>query len=147
MLAKDSKAYCRACDTCQRMGRPSWRDELPFNQVSLHPFQKWATDFIGPIVPSGKKTGALYIITVEEEPAKDCTGAATAKFLFEYVLTSFGFLKVLMSDHGMNFLNETTNELTEEFQVYHLKSMPYHPQANGTIEAFNNTLENALAKV
>jgi len=22
-LHKDSKAYCRACDACQRMGRPS----------------------------------------------------------------------------------------------------------------------------
>jgi len=31
MLHKDSKAYCRACDACERMGRPSWRDELPLN--------------------------------------------------------------------------------------------------------------------
>eukprot|EP00253_Pinus_taeda_P017205 PITA_17205 len=28
-LHKDSKAYCEACDVCQRTGRPSRRDELP----------------------------------------------------------------------------------------------------------------------
>lgn len=85
--------YCRACDACQRTGRPSRRDELPLNpQVSLHPFEKWAIDFIGPIQPARKKTDAQYIITTmeyltrweEAHPVKDCTGAIVAKFLFEY---------------------------------------------------------------
>ena len=31
--------------------------------------------------------------------------------------------------------------------MYHQKSTPYHPQANGTGEAFNKVLETALAKV
>ena len=30
-LHKDSKPYCRACDACQRMGRPLQRDELNLN--------------------------------------------------------------------------------------------------------------------
>eukprot|EP00253_Pinus_taeda_P004059 PITA_04059 len=37
--------------------------------------------------------------------------------------------------------------MMEEFQVYHWKSTPYHPQANGMVEAFNKILENALMKV
>lgn len=31
-LHKDSKAYCRACGACQRIGRPSLRDEIPLNR-------------------------------------------------------------------------------------------------------------------
>ena len=52
-----------------------------------------------------------------------------------------------MSDRGMHFLNETISALTEEIQVYRLKRTHYHPQANGTVEAFKKVLENALTKV
>ena len=37
--------------------------------------------------------------------------------------------------------------LIEELHVQHKKSTPYHPQANGTIEAFNKILETTLTKV
>jgi len=52
-----------------------------------------------------------------------------------------------MSDQGSDFLNKTIEALTEEFQVYYQKKTPYHPQENGTMEAFNKILENALTKV
>ena len=78
---------------------------------------------------------------------KDCTSVTTTKFLFEHVLTRFGCPKILMSEFGTHILNETISVLTEEFQVCHQKSTPYHLQANGMVEAFNKVLENALTKV
>jgi hypothetical protein len=32
-------------------------------QLTLQAFEKWANDFVGPINPLGKHTGARYIIT------------------------------------------------------------------------------------
>lgn len=134
-LHQDSKSYCKACDVCQIIIRSSWRDEMPLNpQVTLQPFEKWAIDFVGPIQPEGK-TSTRYIVTTtkyltrleEAQLVKDCMGTTSVKFLFEHVLTRFGCPKILMRNHGTHFLNEMINALTEEFQVYHQKSTPYHP--------------------
>lgn len=46
---------------------------------------------------------------------KDYTNATTAKFIFEYILTRFGCPKILMSDSGTHFLNETINAIMKEF--------------------------------
>jgi len=138
------------------MGRPSWRDDQPLKpHVLLPSFEKWAIDFVGPIQPPDKKNGAWYIITATEyltrwadrQPMKDCIGVTIVKFLLEYVLTRFGCPKILMSDRGTHFLNETIDALIEEFQIYHHKGMPYHPQANGVVEDFNKILKNVLTKV
>ena len=124
-------------------------------QVTLQAFDKWDIDFVGPMNPPRKRTSARYIITAidyltrwaEVAPVKDCNTTTVVQFIFENILTMFGCPHILMSDQGKHFLNQTIQLLTEEFQIYHQKSTPYHPQANGTVEAFKKILENALTKV
>eukprot|EP00253_Pinus_taeda_P030889 PITA_30889 len=95
----------------------------PFIKIQKHtPFEKWAIDFVGPIKPQ-EKAGVRYIITVIEY----LTRWAEAQPVKDYRVTT-----------AVNFLFKN---------VYHQKSTPYHPQANGTVEAFNKTLETELNKV
>jgi len=56
-LHQDARRYTSRCDQCQRMGKPTPKDEIPLQpQVTLEPFEKWGMHFIGSIdPPSGHK--------------------------------------------------------------------------------------------
>jgi len=78
---------------------------------------------------------------------KDCSVTTTTNFSFEYILSRFGCPKILLSNKGSHFLNETIATLLEEFRMYHHKSTLYNPQANRIVEAFNKISENDLTNI
>jgi hypothetical protein len=71
--------------------------------------------------PTRKRTGARYIITAIEyltrwakaTLVKDYSIETTTHFLFEQVITRFGCPRILMSDQGTHFINNTTKAMTE----------------------------------
>jgi hypothetical protein len=67
--------------------------------------------------------------------------------LVEHVLTRFGCQLMLMIDHGTHLINNTIEEMLEEFEIHHQKSTPYHPQDNWIVEVFTKILENSLENI
>ena len=53
----------------------------------------------------------------EVMPVKDCTAVAATKFLFENVVTMFGFPNILIRDQGTYCVNPLIGELIDEFQI------------------------------
>ena len=90
--------------------------------MTLQLFDKWSVEFVGPINPLGKRIGARYIITMtnyltrwdEATPIVDFTTAMATSFLFDNIVTQFGFPRILMSDYGSHFINHKISALKKE---------------------------------
>jgi hypothetical protein len=74
----------------------------------------------------------MYIITAtnyltrwaEATPVRDCSVDTATRFIFENIITRFGFPRSLTSYQGVHFINRTIATLTHEFFIQ------YHTQAN-----------------
>ena len=78
---------------------------------------------------------------------KEATVKAVSKFIYQKIICEHDCLEVLQNDRGTHFVNRVIKDLTEKFRIKHCLSSPYHPQTNGLVERFNQTLCEKLAKL
>ena len=122
-------------------------------QIVVAPFDKWGIDFVGPIEPPSAGKSYILVYTdyatklAEAKPMKHPRDNNVAKFLYESILTRYGVPRELQSDQGPQFTSNLIATLMEEYKIWHSKSSPYHPQANGQVEVTNQELENILTKI
>src|SRR6266498_2377906 len=78
---------------------------------------------------------------------KEAIAKAISKFIYQKIICEHGYPEVLQSDQRTHFVNRVIEDLTEKFRIKHRLSSPYHPQTNGLVERFNQTLCEKLAKL
>eukprot|EP00253_Pinus_taeda_P020271 PITA_20271 len=152
-IFKDAKKYVRAYDSCQRMGQPNHRDEMPLNpQVILEPFERWALDFIGPINPPSNQRVYILVCTyymtkwVEAKALIKANEESVLTFLFEEIFVRFGLPRELVTDGGHPFNSHGFKDTLEKYHIKHRMTTPYHPQSNGQVESTNKVIEAILTK-
>ena len=62
-------------------------------------------------------------------------------------LIRYGCTKIVISDQGREFVNRVSQELFEMTKTEHRISTAYHPQTNGLVERYNQTIQRALLKL
>ncbi len=62
-------------------------------------------------------------------------------------LIRFGCVEIVISDQGREFVNKVNEQLFELTGTHHRISSAYHPQTNGLVERFNQTIQRALLKL
>ncbi len=127
-------------------------------------------DIVGPLPVTAR--GNRYIVTLvdyfskwpEAEPLPKKSAKEVAQFLYRImcryqtsyvnsfnfysICTSrFGSTEVIISDQGREFINAVTKYLFSLTGTEHRISSAYHPQTNGLVERFNQTLQKSLLKL
>lgn len=109
------------------------------------------------IIDMGRSTnGFRYILTIIDAftklagayPLKDKKAPTVAKcFMERWVLEGGRIPRVLQSDNGGEFMNETMKEIAKLFAIDRKTTLPYHSRANGLTERFNRTIEEIIKRI
>ncbi|XP_065890009.1 uncharacterized protein [Dysidea avara] len=152
-VGKDVKAFVKECDVCQRMTK-----KMDTGVPELNPIPVVATwyhigiDFVGPLKHKSTQ-GNCYILTVADYFSKFVQAFACSNKESSTVFSAlfklfmqFGLPRVITSDQGSEFNNRLDKKLMKMMKIDHRLTTPYHPQANGLVERFNQTIQNMLVK-
>nr|GEX59208.1 reverse transcriptase domain-containing protein [Tanacetum cinerariifolium] len=135
-IYKDAHEFVKNCDSCQRQGKISQRDEMPQNSIQIcEIFDVWGIDFMGPFLSS---RGNKYILVavdylskwvkVKALPTNDAQ--VVCKFL-KSLFARFGAPRAIISDRGTHFCNDQFAKVMRKYEVTHRLSTAYHPQTSG----------------
>ena len=151
-LRKDVAEYCKSCHTCQMVGKPNQKPPV----ATLHPipafdepFSRVIIDCVGPLPKT--RSGNQYLLTImcastrfpEAIPLRDIKAPKIVKALTKF-FTFVGLPKEIQSDQGSNFMSNLFQQVMHELGIKQFKSSAYHPESQGALERFHQTLKNMI---
>ncbi len=152
-LYTDVQTHCNTCAICQKTGAVSQRGRAPLQPLPVisAPFRRIAMDIVGPLENSS--AGHRYILVVsnyatrypEAFPLRSIT---TPKIIHALVqlFSRVGIPEEILTDQGTNFTSRLMGQLNKQLGITAIRTTPYHPQTDGLVERFNQTLKNMLRK-
>nr|GFA07114.1 reverse transcriptase domain-containing protein [Tanacetum cinerariifolium] len=150
-IYKDDFELVKRCDSCQREGKNSQKDEMPQSFIQIcEIFDMWGIDFMGPFLSS---KGNKYIIVavdylskwVEAKVLPMNDARVVVKFLKSF-FSRFGTPKAIINDRGTHFCNDRFSRVMAKYGVTHRLSTAYHPQTSGQVEVTNRGLKRILER-
>ncbi|XP_048604755.1 uncharacterized protein LOC125582220 [Brassica napus] len=133
-MFKDTQDFVSKCDSCQRRGNITKRNEMPQNPIlEVEVFDVWGIDFMGPFPSS---FGNKYILVAVDYVSKWVEAIASPtndarvviKMFKSIIFPRFGVPRVVISDGGSHFINKLLEGLLKKNGVKHKVATPYHPQ-------------------
>jgi len=152
-MFKDTQDFVSKCDSCQRRGNITKRNEMPQNPIlEVEVFDVWGIDFMGPFPSS---FGNKYILVAVDYVSKWVEAIASPtndarvviKMFKSIIFPRFGVPRVVISDGGSHFINKLLEGLLKKNGVKHKVATPYHPQTSGQVEISNREIKSILEKI
>lgn len=153
-LKTDVRQYCRSCHTCQVTGKPNQViPPAPLHPISVvgEPFERIIMDCVGPLPRT--KSGNQFLLTLmcastrypEAIPLRKITSSSVVKAMTKFFST-FGLPRVIQTDQGTNFQSKLFKQVLKELNIQHTVSSAYHPESQGALERWHQTLKSMLRK-
>ena len=151
-LKKDVVRYCRSCHVCQLVGKPNQPvPAAPLQPIPVcgEPFSQVMVDCVGPLPKT--KLGNQYLLTImckftrfpEAIPLRNIKAPKIVESLIKF-FTFVGLPASLQSDQGSNFMSNIMQQVMYQLRIKQYKSSAYHPESQGAIERFHQTLKNLI---
>ena len=151
-LKTDVSNYCRSCHTCQVVGKPNQvipKAGLQPIPAFDEPFSRIIIDCVGPLPKT--KSGNEYLLTImcastrfpEAIPLRNIKTKTIVKALVKF-FTFVGLPKSVQSDQGSNFMSGVFQQVMHELGIKQYRSSAYHPESQGALERFHQTLKNMI---
>ena len=153
-MKADVRRFCNTCRTCQMVGKPNQVvPPAPLRPIPAvgEPFARVIVDCVGPLPKT--KSGNQFLLTMmcvttrfpEAIPLRKITAPTITKALTKF-FTTFGLPKVVQTDQGTNFLSKTFQQTLQFLGISHSVSSAYHPESQGALERWHQTLKSMLRK-
>ena len=151
-VKREVAEYCKSCDTCQRVGKPNQGiHPAPLQPIPVidEPFRKIEIDCVGPLPRT--RRGNEYMLTImcvstrfpEAIPLRRINAKNIVRELVKF-FSCFGLPEVIQSDQGSNFTSNMFQKVLKGLHIQQQLSSAYHPQSQGCVERFHQTLKNTL---
>ncbi len=70
-----------------------------------------------------------------------------ANFLYKHIVTQFGCPLTIITNQGIDFINDVIRYFTDHFIFKHTSSIVYYSQGNGQVESINKAFGTLLTKL
>ena len=151
-LKSDVSQFCKSCHTCQMVGKPNQtipKAHLQPIPAFDEPFSRITIDCVGTLPKT--KPGHEYLLTImcastrfpEAIPLRNIKTKNIVRAL-EKFFTFVGLPKSVQSDQGSNFKSGIFLQVMHELGITQYKSSHYHPESQGALERFHQTLKNMI---
>ena len=148
----DVKQWCASCDKCSSKKGPRRKPKGPLKLYNVGaPMERIAVDVMGPL-PLTRHDNKYLIVAMDyftkwpeayAVPNQEAKTVATV--LVREFVCRFGTPLELHSDQGRNFESELIKEMCDILGINKTRTTPYHPQSDGMVERYNQTLATQLS--
>ena len=148
---KKVTTFVKFCESCiKNVGIVKCQTELQEFPLPEQPFEVISADLLGPLPETAD--GQKYILAVVDFltrysiliPIKNKEAITVTEAFRKKVFSQFGVPRILLSDCGTEFKNNTMTSLCKEYRVKKVEVAPAKPNSNGLVERVNQKTIRSL---